>query len=570
MSSFQVLDCTIRDGGYMNNWWFDDRTVREVYRCTSQAGVDYVEIGFHGTEEFFEKGKFGPWRYSKEDRIREVIRNIDDGAKLALMVDFTKFHVHDIPDRKDSVISLIRMATHKDYIYNALKTSKALADKGYEVAVNAMGIAAYSKQELQELADELKNYADSITFFYLADSYGSIKPNDMKWLIAPFLKLGNQVMLGFHPHNNMQMALANTLEARRHGISIVDSTLFGMGRGAGNLPTESLLAVLESEKPDRYNVLPVTECCYNCILPLRDVYTWGYRLEYLYTGIMGCHPNYARHLIEHGGLKMQEVEGAVRIVSKLNPTKFDAALMDRVLSVTRQQNGGSGDYEPLASPSMNRNVVASYKAAHSRENRPFLVLGNGPTLAEYEDKIEAFIQKHDPIILAANLCNVVKPHYHAFVNVKRYDSYKHTVNPEATLLLSETIVKHDSSAPPHQLLIYDDYLKNRFNIDEPTGRINTNCCTVSVLLLAVSIVMGATKIYAVGMDGYISAGDDGKYFYYDEEEKEEERVLLEKHQWNAEHIGEIDTYMKRRGYSGISILTPTSYKSWFTSIHRFL
>lgn len=572
-TEFKVLDCTVRDGGYINSWRFHEETVREIYSSVSQAGVDYMEIGFHGSTSFFSENEYGLWRFSPEDAIRRVTRNIK-GCKLALMVDYTKFRVDDLPDASESIVSLIRMATHKDYIYDALETSKLLAGKGYEVAVNAMGIVSYTEEELKALASTLQHYSDSVTYFYLADSYGSLRPNQIELIMAPFRSLAPTVKLGLHPHNNMQLALSNTLEARRSGISIVDCTLYGMGRGAGNLPTECLIGVLESEKPHRYNVLPVAQCAVDHVVPISKIRIWGYQIPYMFTGIMSCHPNYALHLMKRGGLRIQDMESAFRVVSKTCPTKFDPELMDTVLNVTSQQNGSQNQgYEPQVSPSLNsarRNAVASYKGAHS--GKIFLVIANGPTLRKYEEKITAFIETYKPIVLAANFCNTVTPDYHAFVNVGRYNSYKHTVSPDSKLLLSEEIVQHDSSASDHLLLLYDNYLKNRFDIDEPTGRINTNCCTVSVLLLGVAIVMGGTEIYAVGMDGYIDTDDSGNFLYYGKEsnDEQEEADILKKHQWCAKHIGEINTYLKCRGHAGISILTPTSYKTWFTSIDRFV
>src|SRR3972149_910246 len=155
VSSFKILDCTIRDGGYINNWKFDKKLVREVYRALSKSGVNFVEIGYRGTEKYFDKTKYGMWRFSTEEDIREVTANIH-GAKLSLMVDFGKTNIEDFCNAKDSVVKLIRLAVHKDNLKNAIRLLEKIKEKGYEVSLNAMGYTNYSKSERNNIVDLLR------------------------------------------------------------------------------------------------------------------------------------------------------------------------------------------------------------------------------------------------------------------------------------------------------------------------------------------------------------------------------------------------------------------------------
>ncbi len=245
----QILDCTIRDGGYLNNWHFDDKVVREVYGTCSKAGVDFVEIGFRSTEKYFKKGQYGLWRFSPEEDIRRVTNNIK-GAKLSLMADYGRIEPEDFCDAKDSVVELIRIAAHKNDLKSAIVLLEQIKKKGYKVSLNAMGYTNYSQSERNYIINLIK--ASYLDYIYVADSYGSLFPDQIGHIFEPLLEIPD-INVGFHSHNSLQMAFANTLEAISCGVNMVDCTIYGMGRAAGNLPTEIIISFLETN--DRQDVL---------------------------------------------------------------------------------------------------------------------------------------------------------------------------------------------------------------------------------------------------------------------------------------------------------------------------
>ena len=301
--TFEILDCTIRDGGYINDWWFDDKVVRESYRALSKSGVDYVELGFRTSLSHHDSARYGPWRITSEADLRRVVQGLA-GPKIALMGNFGEIAAADLCDEKDSLASMIRIAAHKTQVLEALKLAETIKAKGYVTSLQAMAFSGYTADEKKELRRAL---ADStVDYFYIADSYGALVPNDLKALFDPFLEM-DKIKIGFHPHNNLQMAFANTLEAIRLGVDIVDSSIYGMGRGAGNLPTEVLLAYLSTQGREKYNVVPILNCIDRYFVDIRREHPWGYQLPYMLSGMFNCHPYYAAELVKRSPAIVQTI-----------------------------------------------------------------------------------------------------------------------------------------------------------------------------------------------------------------------------------------------------------------------
>lgn len=560
----QILDCTIRDGGYVNDWRFSRDMVRETYRALSKSGVDYVEIGFRGSEKYFHPEKYGLWRFTSEEELRSVTRNIR-GAAIALMGDFGKIDLEDFPARSESLASLVRLAVNKTKVYDCIDLLEKIKAKGYLVSLQCMGYNAYTDAERQDLLAALAK--TSLDYVYVGDSYGSILPFQMAGFFEPMLAVGT-FKAGFHPHNNVQMAFANTLEAMRLGVHIVDSTIYGMGRGAGNLPTEVILAYLSLAGGQKYNVIPVLNCIERFYLDQFAETPWGYQLPYMISGIFNTHPNYAKELLGRQEYSMEDIWKAMHCVRQIGPVGYDSALLGELLGqgvigvkVTCQVVADSEAEVP--------NVVPPYVDRHP--DREFLILANGPTLKSHHDDIRRFIELHNPIILGANfLSGLFIPHYHAFNNKKRFESHVESVAPSSTLLLGVNFPEEyirEYVSRDYEPLVYRDILDTDFDIRD--GMVMSNCRTISVLLMAVAVVMGGKRIFVAGMDGYLSAVKE-TLFYSEKFDPRERQINLERHQWNDMFMKSIDEYLKRRGGEGLHILTPTGHESLYSSIKNYL
>lgn len=287
----KVLDCTIRDGGLMNNHQFEDSVVKAVYAACGAAGIDYMEIGYKASRKGIKLGEYGAWKYCLEEDIRRIVGDHPASVKLSVMADAEKCdYREDIPPKKDSVIDMVRVATYINQIPTALDMVKDAHDKGYETTLNLMAVSTVPDRELAEGLELMaQSEAQAI---YVVDSFGSLYTEQVDYLVKKYLShckpAGKEV--GVHMHNNLQLAFANTIEGIVRGANYLDATMASLGRGAGNCAMELLLAFLHNPK---YDLRPVLECVQHHIEPMRSKLLWGFDLPYLITGYLNQHPRTA-------------------------------------------------------------------------------------------------------------------------------------------------------------------------------------------------------------------------------------------------------------------------------------
>lgn len=295
----KVLDATLRDGGLVNDFYFTDEFVQELYKTNLKAGVDYMEMGYKSSRELFDPEKFGKWKFCDDDDIFEVLGDIrEDGLKLAAMADVGRCdYKNDIRDKKDSPLDLIRVATYVHQMPTALKMIEDAKKKGYEVTCNIMAVSTAQESDIRIALDMLgKSPVDTI---YIVDSYGSLYPEQISRIAALYREYAEKYdkTLGMHAHNNQQLAFANTIEAVGDGVNWLDATYGGMGRGAGNCSMENLIGFLRNPK---FNLFPVIKFVEDYMIPLKADYKWGYDMQYLMTGIFNRHPRSAISFTKDG------------------------------------------------------------------------------------------------------------------------------------------------------------------------------------------------------------------------------------------------------------------------------
>jgi 4-hydroxy 2-oxovalerate aldolase len=289
----KIVDCTIRDGGLVNNWDFSIEFVQHLYTTLNEAGVDYMEIGYKNSPKLLKGAESaGPWRFLDDDFLRKVIPH-KLNTKLSALVDIGRVDENDILPRSESLLDLIRVACYIQDVEKALELVKVFHDRGYETTLNIMALSSVMENQLIE-AFELID-ASVVDVVYVVDSYGSLDPNDFSYLVGKFQKYLPNKRLGVHTHNNMQLAFANTLISAEKGVELLDASVYGMGRAAGNCPTELLAAHLKGTK---YNVRPVLDMIEKYMIPLREKEEWGYIIPYMITGMLDEHPRSAMALRE--------------------------------------------------------------------------------------------------------------------------------------------------------------------------------------------------------------------------------------------------------------------------------
>lgn len=287
----KIVDVTIRDGGLMNAHRFSDDVVRAVYQACVDAGIDYMEIGYRGSRRVYPSTENGPWKFCSEEDVRRIVGENKTALKLCVMADAERTdYQDDIPPRDRSVIDMIRVATYIHQIPVALEMIRDAHEKGYETTVNVMAASVVAENELDEGLAMLA--ASEVDVIYLVDSFGSFYSEQVQFLVQKYLAQAGRrgKTVGMHAHNNQQLAYANTIEAAIRGANFLDSSMAGLGRGAGNCQTELLIGFLHNPK---YHLRPVLKCIQEHIEPMRKDLLWGFDIPYMITGMLNQHPRAA-------------------------------------------------------------------------------------------------------------------------------------------------------------------------------------------------------------------------------------------------------------------------------------
>ncbi len=290
----KVLDCTIRDGGLINNHRFTDELVRAVYDTCVEAGIDYMEVGYKNSPRLFPTDEFGPWRHCDEADLNRLFPDHDaekTGLKLCAMADAGKSDYREqIVPRSESVLDMIRVAFYAHQVSEAVEMIQHCDSLGYETCANLMAISNVEDVEIDTVLTAVA--ATPADVMVIVDSFGYLYREQIDRLYKKYSVAmeGTGKEIGIHAHNNQQLAFANTIEAIILGSNRADATMAGLGRGAGNCPMDLLMGFLRNPK---FRLRPVIRLLEEHILPLRDTVDWGPSLPYNITGQMNLHPRAA-------------------------------------------------------------------------------------------------------------------------------------------------------------------------------------------------------------------------------------------------------------------------------------
>ncbi len=290
----KVLDCTIRDGGLINNHQFTDELVRAVYDTCVEAGIDYMEVGYKNSPRLFPTDEYGPWRHCDEADLNRLFPDHDaekTGLKLCAMADAGKSDYREqIVPRSESVLDMIRVAFYAHQVSDAVEMIQHCDSLGYETCANLMAISNVEDVEIDTVLTAIA--ATPADVMVIVDSFGYLYREQIDRLYKKYSAAmeGTGKEIGIHAHNNQQLAFANTIEAIILGSNRADATMAGLGRGAGNCPMELLMGFLRNPK---FRLRPVIRLLEEHILPLRDTVDWGPSLPYNITGQMNLHPRAA-------------------------------------------------------------------------------------------------------------------------------------------------------------------------------------------------------------------------------------------------------------------------------------
>lgn len=461
----KILDCTIRDGGYYTNWDFDRSLIQEYAQTMEQLPIDYVEVGYRSIEL---NGYLGKYFYCPI-YVLEELKSWMPSKKLVIILnekDIRASHVEELLGPCMPYIAMVRIAIDPKNMARAIELARAVKKLRFEVGFNVMYMSDWKKDD--SFLDLLNGLEDTIDYFYMVDSFGGVMPEDVVDIIST-VKSKINIPLGFHGHNNLEMALANTITAMNEGCRIVDATITGMGRGAGNLKTELLLTYLEREGTIEVSFTDLSATV-NSFENLKVQYNWGTSLPYMFSGAYSL-PQ--KQVMEWVGLNRYPLGS---ILNALNNQKI--AVQDNIkLPVFESET--------------------HYKSA--------LLLGGGPTSQVHKDALKKILELHreDFCLIHAGVRNIggfatlENQQYYGLVGFEAKTAFEdiHSENLDSKYFVYPPFPRKMGVDIP------DTVKSNAYELQDLSF---TQVDTDSPLAIAIqtALNLGVENIYFIGFDGY--------------------------------------------------------------------
>ena len=495
MSDIRLLDCTLRDGGYVNDWKFGHDSLVGIFERLVDANVDIIEIGFLDDRRPFDIDRSIMPNTACAEKIWKDVEH--KNVMVVGMIDYGTCDISNIQPCCDSFLDGIRVIFKEHLMKEAMEYCRQIKELGYKVFAQLVSVTTYTKEsmlELIELVNDIKPYAVFISdAVSMVDTYGLLKPNT---LLEYYEILDEyvcpEVQIGFHAHNNFQLAYANALAFiskpnKKHDI-VVDGTLFGMGKSAGNAPIELVAMHLNDCFGKDYHISQILEAIDANIMDFYKPATWGYNMFFFIAALNNCHPNYVSDLMNKRTLSVKAIN---QILGKLEGDKkllYDKNYLENLyLEYQNVDVDDTADMAELTKAFAGRNV---------------LLLGPGMNVEKQKDRIESYVKENDPIIVSINFVSeLFKPDYIFLSNAKRYVQLATELlqkGDEFKVIATSNVTKTSGK--------FDYTLKYATLLDEDAEIIDNSF----IMLLKVMIRLGVKKVALGGFDGYM--GDRRKNY----------------------------------------------------------
>jgi 4-hydroxy 2-oxovalerate aldolase len=502
--NIQLLDCTLREAP-VEDFYVGERLMKAFIRGCEDVGIDIIECGFLKNVEY----RFGGNCFKTVDQFIHVIKNKKPDTMYVALMDCGRFDVEKLADYDGKSIDGVRICFKYGQQMEAIKEAKIIKNKGYKVFIQHVDTLAYSDIEIIEFlgkVNEIEPYA-----YAIVDTFGSMYEDDMRrisMLVNYHLKEG--ITLGFHAHNNLMLANSNAqsfiseFAGKRH--LIVDVSMLGCGRGAGNANTEILAAYLNKKYYSQYGLNEILDLIDNLMPSFQKKCTWGYSIPYFLSGLHSTHVYNANHLLRRHNIALKDLRAIIEKLDNRQKKSYDYTLLEKI-------------YVEYFSHPIN-DSYARTELSNDLEGKKILLLSSGKTLQTEKEKIDFFIQNEHPIVIGVNGGKYTYGlDYLFFSNNKRYDNYLiNNVHDIHKMIITSNIVPK-SNKDEYIIVDYESLIKY--------GWINIDSAMILVLRLLIGI--GCNDIYMAGFDGFSSKQNDN---YYTEElvtdMKEEDLLLLTK------------------------------------------
>lgn len=475
MKSIKVLDCTLRDGGYCNDWNFGASNIKKIISMLNQANIDIIECGFLTNNIRYSQDKT---KYSSLKQLLALLKHDSMLCKKSVvMINYGEYDIDQIPKNNGSIFG-IRVVFHKNESLKAMKYCEKIIQKGYRCFVQPMLTQQYSDIEfidLIKIANKINPFA-----FYIVDSFGSMRQSDLKrYMVLADIFLNTDINLGFHSHNNLQLAFSNSKYFITNSTKknlIVDCSIYGMGRGAGNLNTELFLNELNLvNDSDNYDVTPILKIM-DCILSkFYEEKSWGYSLPNYLSASKMIHPNYANYLFNKRNLEAENINEIFNILDNEKKASFDKEYIERMYMSYMSRN------DKLISEDLS-------KLKHSLKDKKALLIAPGKSVSLERERILSFIKNNNTLVITVNFIPSYIVEDYVFVsNVKRFRQLN--ISKKDKLICTSNVdLKNADIVVRYSSLINSNSI------------VKDNACLMLLNLLINKI--GINKVYVAGMDGY--------------------------------------------------------------------
>ena len=526
--STQILDCTLRDGGYINDWRFGKKTIVSILEKLEKANIDIIECGFLTRMVKDEACSL----FNDIAQIEEVLPRQERTAMYVAMIAIGEKELHpsELAPFDGKSLEGIRLTFHKGEIDQAIEWARIIQEKGYKVFMQPVGTGFYTDMELLRLVEkmnQLQPYA-----FYIVDTLGSMYRNEVShrfYLIDENMR--PEIHLGFHGHNNLQLAFSNAqvlgkIQTKR--TLILDSSVNGMGRGAGNLPTELITQYINKNIASRYDVTMVMDIYDEYISAIRKKFEWGYSVPYHIAASNVCHPNYASYLINKQTLTMKDIEKIIQSIPEEYKILYDQSLIEELY--VRYQSKSIDD------------SAAVQEISGWLSGRKILLLAPGKSLVSHYDSILRFVEEEHPFVISVNFADARYPIDACFVsNHKRMDTIGREIRRMGGL---RTILTSNIAGGGGCVYVnYACYTNGDDMVSDNAG----------LMLLSLLKRCGAHTVCLAGFDGFHHR-HGGNYYSEELNSQEDEGRVREKRKRIRKQLQELSAEME------ITFLTPSGYK----------
>lgn len=390
----KILDSTLRSGGAVNNYEFGFKNIKTIIHSLEEAKIDFIECGIL-TEK---QNSNSSTKFGSIDQINKLICNKATCNYVAYL-EFGKYNISLINEYQGQGVKFLKLAFHKKDIIDALIVAKKLKNKGYSVMLEPKNTIIYTDMEFEYLikeANQLKPYA-----VYLSDSFGTMKRKDVIHFYTILERLlDNDIYPAFHAHNNLQLAFANaiTILDSSNREFILDSSIYGMGRSAGNLNTELIVQYLSDNYNGKYMLNPIINVMDSVVSKVYNKYEWGYSLPNYLSANYNLNPSYASFLIDKNNLTFKEMQSIFQMVDEAKKDEFDQDYIESLyLTFLKSKTVDENGYNDLAEL-FNGNdivVVAPGKSANNYMNEITDARKNGSKIISvnfnFNDKLIDYI-----------------------------------------------------------------------------------------------------------------------------------------------------------------------------------